>query len=258
MSPTPLARQMIEAVRQSLTGLEDTLTRVDRFDPKSAVKRFSIGLRDPAESAILPALMRNIAKSAPRIDLSVVRAARRELEGELAAGTLDVAMDVLLPLPDEIRRQRLGTEWLTVVARRRHPRIRGALDLDAYLAEEHIVVTSRRRGLVAEDFELGRHNLRRRVRLRCQRYFAACRVVHDTDLLLTMPERYARIFNGHFGNQLLPFPLQVPAYDTYLYWHASTDNDPANQWLREQLRGLLPEVVDEKRAASAAGRKSRG
>ena len=47
--------------------------------------------------------------------------------------------------------------------------------LDAYLAQEHIAVSSRRRGLSAEDFELGRHNLRRRVRLRCQNYFAACR-----------------------------------------------------------------------------------
>ena len=36
-------------------------------------------------------------------------------------------------------RQRIGVEWLTVVARRRHPHVRSRLDLDTYLAQEHIL-----------------------------------------------------------------------------------------------------------------------
>ena len=173
MMPTPLARRMIEPIRQSLQGLEVTLSKVDRFDPGSATKRFVVGMRDALESAVLADLMGNIAKAAPRVDISVVRTERRDIERELSAGTLDVALDVMLPLPEEIRRQHLGVEWLTIVARRLHPKIRGRPTLDAYLAQEHIAVSSRRRGLSAEDFELGRHNLRRRVRLRCQNYFAA-------------------------------------------------------------------------------------
>ena len=47
------------------------------------------------------------------------------LTRSLSAGTIDAAIDVLLPLPEEIRRQRIGTEWLTVVARRRHPKVVG-------------------------------------------------------------------------------------------------------------------------------------
>lgn len=239
MAPTPLARQMIEPVRQALQSLEVTLTRANRFDPGSASKRFTVGMRDALESAVLGAFMAGIAKSAPRIDISVVRTERRDIERELSVGTLDVALDVLLPLPEEIRRERLGVEWLAVVARRRHPRVRARLDLDTYLAQEHIAVSSRRRGLSAEDFELGRHNLRRRIRLRCQNYFAACRVVSETDLILTMPQRYARILNAQFGNRLLPFPLEVPAFDSYLYWHANAEADPANMWLRQQLRHAL-------------------
>jgi DNA-binding transcriptional LysR family regulator len=241
MVPTPLARQIIEPIRQSLQRLEVTLSKVDRFDPSSAAKRFTVGMRDVLEQAALPILMRHIARAAPRVDISIVRAERRELESELTAGTLDAAIDVLLPLPEEIRRQRLGREWLTVVARRRHPKVRTGLTLDTYLAQEHILVSSRRRGLSAEDFELGRHNLRRRVRLRCQNYFAACHVVSETDLILTMPQRYARIINAQFRNELLPFPLKVPVFDTYLYWHANADADPANEWLRGQLVASLRE-----------------
>ena len=239
MTPTPLARRMIEPIRQSLQRLEATLTKGDPFAPGSAVKQFTVGMRDALEAAVLGSLMRDIAKRAPRIDISTVRIERRELERELSSGTVDAAIDVLLPLPEAIRRQRLGTEWLTVLARRRHPTVGPRLTLDRYLEEEHISVSSRRRGLSAEDFELGRHNLRRRIRLRCQSYFAACSAVGETDLILTMPQRHARILNAQFGNQLLPFPLKVPAFDTYLYWHANADGDPANAWLRQQLINAL-------------------
>jgi DNA-binding transcriptional LysR family regulator len=242
MTPTPLARRIIEPIRQSLQGIEATLTKGDRFAPDSAVKHFTIGMRTALEeAAVLGRLMRSIADSAPRVTISTVRTERRELERELSTGTIDAAVDVLLPLPDEIRRERLGTEWLTVVARARHPKVGRRLTLRTFLSQEHVAVSSRRRGLSAEDFELGRHNLRRRIRLRCQSHLAACRVVSETDLILTMPQRHARILNAQFGNQLLPFPLKVPAFDTYLYWHASADGDPANAWLRQQLiRALRP------------------
>jgi DNA-binding transcriptional LysR family regulator len=252
MTPTPLARQIVEPVRAALRGLEVTLTKVERFDPASARKRFMIGVRDVQESVVLPQMLQKIAAEAPGIDISAVRAERRELESELAAGTLDLAIDVALPLPEEIRRRHLAKEWLTVVARRRHPRLIGEPSLDAYLGEEHIAVSSRRRGLTAEDFELGRHNMRRRIRLRCQHYFAACHVVRDTDLVLTMPERYARILNAQFSNQLLPFPLKVPAFDSFLYWHANADADPANLWLRELLLGITEQKDEADKSTDSA------
>ena len=206
------------------------------------------------EPLISASLMRSIGKAAPRVDVSIVRPDRREIERELAAGTLDLVIDVLLPLPDEIRRQRLGSERLVVAVRRDHPRVARRLDLARYLDLEHIQVSQRRRGLSAEDYELSRQDLRRRVRLRCQDHFAACRVVQDTDLALTMPERYARIVNIQFGNRLLPFPLDVPVFEAYAYWHAGSEGDPANRWFRAQVFGAFAASVPSERAVS--GRKA--
>jgi DNA-binding transcriptional LysR family regulator len=235
MIATPLARAMIDPVRQSLQGFESTLKRVDRFDPATAHKHFTVGMRDVRELTVLPKLLRTISRSAPFIDIAIVRAERNQLEHELATGVLDAAIDVRLALSDEVRRRRINAEQLVVVARPRHPRVKRELDLDTYLAQEHILVSSRRRGFGVEDYELSRHGWKRRIRLRCQHYFAACRVVSETDLILTMAERYARIVNPLFRNRVLPFPLAVPDYDAYLYWHTNADADPANRWLRKQL-----------------------
>ncbi|MGH8807443.1 MAG: LysR family transcriptional regulator [Noviherbaspirillum sp.] len=241
MVSTPLARNIIEPIRRSLRGFEVTLSGLDRFDPASTPKRFNIALRDVLEATILPPLMLRVRQSAPLVDIAASHVERRELESELAAGTLDGAIDVLLPLASEVMHTRIYQDSTVVVARKGHPTIDGVLDLDTYLKQDHILASSRRRGPGLEDFELSRFGLERHVRLRCQHYFAACRVVSQTDLLLTMPGRYAQIANKQFGNQILPFPMEVPAFDVFLYWHANVDNDPANRWFREQVMQSIRE-----------------
>ncbi len=241
MVSTPMARNMIEPVRRALRGLEVTLNGLHVFDPASTPKQFNIALRDVLEATILPPLMLRVRQAAPLVDIAASHVERRELESEMAAGTLDGAIDVLLPLSGDIMRTRIYQDSTVVVVRKGHPAIDGKLDLDTYMQQDHILASSRRRGPGLEDFELSRFGLERQIRLRCQHYFAACRVVSETDMLLTMPGRYARIANLQFDNQILPFPLEVPAFDVFLYWHANMDNDPANRWFREQVMESIRE-----------------
>lgn len=237
MVSTPLARSIIEPVRAALRSLEVTLADAGKFDPTQASKQFNLALRDVLESTVLPPLLKSITEQAPHINLAAIQVERRELVSELAAGTIDLAIDMLLPLPNEIQRQKIVQDTTVVIARKDHPAIKNKkkLDLATYLNAEHILASSRRKGMGLEDFELSRLGLQRRIRLRCQHYFAACRVVSQTDLLLTMPERYARIANEQFGNHILALPLPMPSWDVYLYWHQNVENDPANRWLREQV-----------------------
>lgn len=235
MVPTPLARSLVQPVRRALHSLEVALNEVQQFDAATTQRHFNIAVRDVLEAMVLPPLMVHVAEQAPSVDISAIRADRRTLESELASGGLDAALDILLPVSEDVRHQSISTDRLVVVARRNHPAAKKKFDLATYLRAHHVLVSSRRTGPGLEDVELNRQGLRRRIRLRCQHYFAACRVVSETDLLLTMPERYARIASRQYGNQILSFPMEMPSMDAYLYWHASVDNDPANRWLREQL-----------------------
>ncbi|HUN53382.1 MAG TPA: LysR family transcriptional regulator [Candidatus Sulfotelmatobacter sp.] len=235
LTPTPLTRQLIGPLRRSLRAVGDTLQAARRFDPATSEARFTIALRDPAEMLVLPQLMRAVATAAPRIDLTIVQVRRRNVEAALAAGTLDFAIDVPLLLSESVRRQRIAADRLVVVARKRHPAVRAGLSLATYLRQEHVMVTSRRQGPGLEDLALSQSGARRRIRLRCRNYAAACRVVAGTDLVLTMAERYAGVLNAAYGNRIVPFPLRTPTLDACLYWHETADSDPANRWLRTLL-----------------------
>ena len=240
MVPTPLARRLVEPLRRSLRGLETALNEAERFEAASSDRHFNIGLRDVLESTVLPPLMHGLRKQAPGVAISAVSFERSRLEAELSAGSLDLALDVLLPHGPTIRHQRVGLDRLVAVLRKNHPATRATLDLKTYLRLGHVAVSSRRSGPGLEDIELSRRGLQRHVRLRCQHYFAACRVVAQTDLLLTMPERYAGVANQQYGNRILPLPFQPPPLDAYLYWHANAEDEPANRWLREQLVACFP------------------
>jgi len=235
LSPTPLARSLVEPLRRSLHGLESTLNQLKRFDPATSVHHFTVGLRDISEAIVLPPLVERVTRSAPGVAIGVGPVDRRNLEADLKAGTLDVAVDIVVPISDHVRRRRVISDRLVVVMRKRHPLARKKIDLDTYIALEHVVASSRPRGHGLEDLELARLGLKRRVRLRCHHYYAACAVVDRTDLVVTMPERYARTLNEWFKHRIVELPFDAPRLDMYLYWHTTAEDDSANRWLRSQF-----------------------
>ncbi|HEY2496945.1 MAG TPA: LysR family transcriptional regulator [Candidatus Angelobacter sp.] len=242
MVPTPFSRNMIDEVRQALQILEVNLYENRNFDPAHTRRNFQIGFWELMESTILPPLAKILVKAAPDISLTTLRVKRRDIEQELASGTLDLVLDVPIPLSDSIRQQPLFSDRVVVMARSNHPALGRELDLDTYLRQDHILVSSRRLGPSLVDTELNRKGRKRTIVLRCQHYFAACRIVSETDMLLTIPERYALMLNDRFNNRLYPFPLKsLQQLEIHMYWHESAENDPPNRWLREQIK----KVVDD-------------
>jgi len=239
---TPLTRGLIGPLRQGLQSLDQLVTGAGRFDPARAEAQYTISLRDPTETLMLPSIMRRIARSAPGVDLRTVQVRRRNLEASLANGSVDLAIDIALPLSEGVRRQRLVADRMVVVARRAHPHVARGLTLKAYLAQDHVLVTSRRKGPGLEDVELSARGLKRHVRLRCRNYLAALRAVAQTDLVLTMAERYADALTAGLPTRILPLPFRMPTLDLYLYWHASVHDDAANRWLRGLVAGAFKDA----------------
>ncbi|MFP3740716.1 LysR substrate-binding domain-containing protein, partial [Burkholderia sp. SIMBA_019] len=83
----------------------------------------------------------------------------REMESELLAGTLDAAIDILLPVSPAIHHAAFMSDPMVVLARRDHPLVKKELTLERYLAAEHVHVSSRRRGAGLEDQALHRMGL---------------------------------------------------------------------------------------------------
>ncbi len=239
MVPTPFTRNMIEEVRQALQILETNLGQSHNFVLEQTRRTFHLSMWEYLETLLLPPLLARLTQAAPGMSITTSRVKRRDLETELASGSLDLAIEIPMTVSDRIRQKWLLNEPYVVIARQGHPAIAGKLDMDTYLAQRHILVSSRRQGPSLIDVELSRRGLRRQVFLRSQHTFAACMVVSRTDMLLTLAERHVRLLTLDLKTEVYPFPLHAPRLEAHLYWHESVENDPANRWMREQIEKIL-------------------
>jgi DNA-binding transcriptional LysR family regulator len=170
------------------------------------------------------------------------------MKADLAAGRLDLMIDVAQTTDPELLHEPLLQDSFCVVASPRRRR----LDVDAYMAAQHVAVSSRRTGLAIEDLLLSRQGFQRNVVLRCQHYASACRIVAASDLLLTMPKHHAEPLKPTVEVRFFEVPLPLPPMEVHLYWHRQADAEPASRWLRAELRNL---VADQAAKSNRRARK---
>ncbi|HCA23405.1 MAG TPA: LysR family transcriptional regulator [Pseudomonas sp.] len=251
MVPTPMAQNIITPVRSALQLLRVSVQESRSFVPEQATKTYRISMTDLTEAVILPHLASRIRRMAPNINIDSFLIKRRETTKELAAGRLDFAIDAPLNTDTQVRHVKLFEDHHVCVMRPGHPLAKKErITLDDYLAQSHIHISSRRNGLGHVDLALGKMGLQRRVVLRSQHYQMAPLVMESTDMVMTVHERFAQRHNLH----AVALPIDdVPPIETHLFWHESTDQDPANRWMREQIIELSQKLVrDYQKSKDAA------
>jgi DNA-binding transcriptional LysR family regulator len=250
MVPTPMAQNIIGPVRNALQQLRVSVQESRTFTPQQANKTYRISMTDLTEAVILPPLFQRLRRLAPNVQIESFLSKRRETTKELAAGRLDFAVDAPLNTDPQVRHVKLMEDRYVCALRQGHPLAKDKLSLDEYLSLTHIQISSRRSGLGYVDLSLGKMGLQRKVALRSQHYMMASTVLQNTDMAMTVPERFARRHGLHY----VQLPVNdVPSLETHLYWHESTDQDPANRWMREQIIEIAQQIsTQEKKLESEA------
>ncbi|MCO1335578.1 LysR family transcriptional regulator [Microbulbifer sp. OS29] len=236
MAPTPLTDSIMPRVQEALSLLGASLNEQRHFIPQEARKTLRLSMNDMAETLLLPKLLETLEQEAPGITVESFHIPRENLVKELAANTLDFALDIPLATAPQIKQQSLMRDRYLCMLRKDHPLAESAsLTLEQYLQLEHIHVSSRRSGPGLEDIALNKLGRRRNIKLRVQHYRVAPLVVLRTDLALTVPASLARQYSA----RLFELPFQMPQVDWHLLWHKNHHDDPANQWLRTKLINLI-------------------
>ena len=239
MVPTPMAQNIIGPVRNALQLLRVSVQESRTFNPLQANKTFRISMTDLTEAVVLPPLFQRLRRLAPNVKIESMLAKRRETTKELAAGRLDFAMDAPLNTDPQVRHVKLLEDRYVSAMRRGHPLAKDKLSVEEYLSLSHIHISSRRSGLGMVDLALGKMGQQRKIALRSQHYMMATQVIQQTDMAVTVPERFARRHDLH----QIPLPVDIPPLETHIYWHESTDQDPANRWMREQMIEIAQQVT---------------
>ena len=232
MDPTPFARELGEPVRQALALLESALAHGPGFDPASSSRAFRFYMSDLGQIEFLPPLLERVQREAPGVRLEAVALDVEDIAETLAAGALDLAVGFLPGLGPPLRRRALFRDPYVCLMRADHP-IR-SLTKKRFLAASHALVTYRGGHRVIEE-ALERAGLSRRIALRVPHFTVVPMVLERSDLILTLPQRVAHVYERRGRFKSMPPPVPLPQAEVAVHWHERFEADPGNRWLRELL-----------------------
>ena len=129
--------------------------------------------------------------------------------------------------------QTLFRQRYVALLRAGHPlAARPQLTATAYRQAAHVRVVAAGTGHGRVDEALQRLGVERRVQLTVPHYVALGHVLGGSDLIATVPERFADRVTAPFGLVARPLTLKLPASHIAQLWHAHLHRDAGHQWLR--------------------------
>lgn len=204
------------------------------FDPAAAMGRITIAAHDHLGLMVLAGLIARFERHAPALSLHIAQPAGDNVR-LVEQGAADLALGVFEALPGSLHQRGLYTDSFVCVVRSDHPAVADGLGLERYVALRHITVTISGVGESAVDVALSTLGLTRHVVLRVPHFLAGAMLVADSNMILTLPSRLARLLAKRLPLALLDVPLQVAPISPAMIWHERFHGDPAHAWVRQQL-----------------------
>lgn len=239
MQPTPHALRLAEPVAQALALLQDALSQRASFAPANSERVFTVAMSDVGEIYFLPVLVPALAQDAPGVTLRTVSLQGPALAEALASGAIDLALGSLPQLRAGFYQQALFRQRYVCLMRAGHPGARQPLGRAAFQSFDHVRVEAPGTGHAQVEEHLARLALRRRVRLTVPNFVALGHVLASTDLVATVPERFAERVCASLGLLARPLPVKAPHSIIHQFWHTGMHADAGHQWLRARIAGLF-------------------
>ncbi|HTV30939.1 MAG TPA: LysR family transcriptional regulator [Xanthobacteraceae bacterium] len=239
MEPTARAREIAPLVSSAIEQIEAALNLGAGFDPATSTASFTAGMGEYAEVALVGRLAAAFSRAAPHATLRLLSMHGADAGEQLERGAIDVAVAHLRNMPPTIETTLLFRDPFVVVARKGHPiappNAEAPLTVEAYAAQDHVLVSPRGQTTGALDRLLVDYGQRRRVALLVATYLAVPAALARSDLIATVPSRVATLIAAHAEIASLPLPVDLSA-TVSMAWHRRTTSEPAQAWFREMLR----------------------
>lgn len=240
MVPTPRAAALAAPLSRLLADARRLISHETVFEPAASTRRFSLVCPDLI-GAVLPALIGEIERSAPGVELAV-----RAPGGSVSAALRDGGDDLGLGPPPThsagLMQRRLGAVQWAVLMRRGHPAA-DVWSLEAWLAQPHVVVGTGSAGPSMVETALKAAGHRRRVGLVAPSFLVGPLVAARSDWFFTAPAPFVGELARTLRLTLRPVPLPVPAVPVVMTWPERLHADAGHRWLRDVVGRTIAAAV---------------
>ena len=241
MLPTPLGEQLAREFAQALGQIDRAVESAQHFEPSDTHRRFRVAMSDIGGLYFVPPLLMQLQQEAPFAELEVKQVTLDQVVDGLASGAIDAAVGNLPIAAGHTRSALLFRErYVCLVGTKHHPR-RGPMTLKRFLASRHVLVASPFSGHQLVEEALRAHGVSRRIAVTIPHFTVLPGLVAQSDLLVTLPSRVARVFESFGGLASVELPVELPDFEVKVHWHTRHENSPPVRWFRDQIvKALAP------------------
>jgi DNA-binding transcriptional LysR family regulator len=237
---TPRGTAMLVPLADALVSVERAVQLGMGFEPATSTRIFRIALSDLTATTVLPSVLRAIADLASGIRVQVEALSMTRVAERLASGELDLALAVYIGGAEGLRSEVLTEDDYVCLVRRGHALARRKrLRISDYANHRHLAYTPL--GFVPRPMASAVPGLGSAsgIEASVPYLLALPDVVRKTDLVATVPRALLSAPIALHDIVTLQAPTELPPVVQSSWWHPRFDRDPANEWLREQVRSAL-------------------
>lgn len=235
MAPTPRAEDIYRLFSKALADIDGTLEAAAAFDPKTATRHFRVAMSDIGGLYFLPPLLAQFQRMAPQAVLEVLQVPQDDITQGLASGKIDAAVGNLALHHDQLRSTCLFREHYVCLMAKNHPAIGKTLTLDKFVAARHVLVASPFSAHALIEDALRERGVIRKVGIHIPHFTILPTLIAQSDLLVTLPSRVAKMFEAYGNLVSMKLPVQLPDFEVRVHWHALHATAAAGQWFRDQI-----------------------
>jgi len=240
LSSTSLADQLYERFSRALASLDGTLEAAREFDPACSSRMFRLALSDMGTLSFTHAILQRFQGVAPNIEIDIQKIDDRVIE-DLSVGRLDAVIGNLPALAAVARSQPLFREHYVCLLSSAHPTIGNHISVEAFSACRQIALSTPTPGNQRIADALADLGLSRRIVARVPHFSGLAQLLVQSDLLVVVPSRAARMYLQHGGLKVVDLPISLADFEVRVYWHVRHETSQPHQWLLKEITGTLGE-----------------
>ena len=234
LEPTSRAIELGDTMREVAACAQRLYGVGASFEPSQSTRRFSVAAPEFVSATIGGPLLARWGSSAPGVSIAAHPLGHEDALVRVRRGELDLTIG---RYPDHgdldgLTRELLYRDDYCVVARRDHPTIGDALDLESYLSVGHVVADRPAEGAPGEVVP-------RQLTVAgiVPSWLTALSIVAASDRIATCPHRLALQHAHVLGLRVLDVPGPSGSVDVSVVARTST-RDPGTRWLLDEIRAV--------------------
>ena len=235
VEPTARALELESSINELLRLASEVLSAKRSFDPMVDERVVRIAGREFETAIFSGPIVELLRREAPLMRVSFKSLSEVTSLKGLETNQHDLAIGPFNSLDGAFEKLSLFEDSYVVVTRANHALAAGTVGVDDYLKSDHLVISPN--GSLRDDLdrELDELDLKRKIVAAFPLYLPALTAVASSDLVATLPKRFADRFADGFGLIGHRPPIELRPFVISAVWHRRLSSDLCLKWLCERL-----------------------